>query len=705
MRQSAAALLALGTTAVATQIILLREFLAVFQGNELVIGVVLSCWMMLTAAGALLGSRLAGRSGGPALIPAGLLALGILPVVTVFSLRMLRNLLFTAGSMVPVVQTILLAGLLLIPFCLLSGAGFTLFTAQLPARTNREGIAAGYFWESLGSVTAGVLFTLVLLPRVNTFQALWLLLAFDAVLASAIAFRRVLRLPATLSLLIAVGACAAAVSGSLDALSRGFLFPGQEIALFRDTPYGNLTVTRQEGQTSLFENGVLLFSTGDAAANEENVHYAMIQRPSARSVLLIGGGIAGTTQEILKYGVERLDYAEMNPWVLEIGRSLTDALDDRRIHLVTGDSRAYVRRATQRYNVVLVNLPDPETIQLNRFYTEEFFRELKRVLADSGVVSISLLPGTEYLGPEARSTSSVLFATLAQVFHNVRIVPGMRNYFLASDGGLNIEIGRLIEEHGIATAYVNRYYLDDRMLAQRSAGIRASLDSSAPVNTDFEPISYYRQIAYWLSYFGAMPPVWILLVVAAVAVLLTRTTPVGIGMFTAGCVAISLEILVLLVFQTMAGALYSMTGLVIAAFMAGLAGGSALVRWLMPDSGRGMFTGLLIAIGILCLLLPPFFVFLQGADLSSGMLEGVFAVLALVVAFPFGMQFAVAAALRSGPLAAGAAEIYGLDLAGSAVGALVVTVYAIPLIGVGRVSVVLSAASALAALVFLRNRR
>ena len=49
------AVAALGMTALATQIILLREFVSVFQGNELVIGVVLAGWMMLTGAGAFLG--------------------------------------------------------------------------------------------------------------------------------------------------------------------------------------------------------------------------------------------------------------------------------------------------------------------------------------------------------------------------------------------------------------------------------------------------------------------------------------------------------------------------------------------------------------------------------------------------------------------------------------------------------------------------
>ena len=52
---------ALGMTSTALQVVVLREFIATADGNELVIGVVLALWMLLTGAGSLLGF---GSSGG-----------------------------------------------------------------------------------------------------------------------------------------------------------------------------------------------------------------------------------------------------------------------------------------------------------------------------------------------------------------------------------------------------------------------------------------------------------------------------------------------------------------------------------------------------------------------------------------------------------------------------------------------------------------
>ena len=47
-------LFVLGLTAMATQVIMIREFLAIFHGNELIIGLFLGFWMVLTAVGAFL---------------------------------------------------------------------------------------------------------------------------------------------------------------------------------------------------------------------------------------------------------------------------------------------------------------------------------------------------------------------------------------------------------------------------------------------------------------------------------------------------------------------------------------------------------------------------------------------------------------------------------------------------------------------------
>lgn len=94
-------------------------------------------------------------------------------------------------------------------------------------------------------------------------------------------------------------------------------------------------------------------------------------------------------------------------------------MDDEKINIISKDARLFVKGTKQDYDVVIIDLPDPSTAQINRFYTIEFFRELKEKLNKNAVVSLSLISTVNYINEEARQLNSVLYKTLKQVFANV----------------------------------------------------------------------------------------------------------------------------------------------------------------------------------------------------------------------------------------------------------------------------------------------
>lgn len=702
----AAVAAALGITSITTQIILLRECVAVFQGNELVLGVAIGSWMVLTAAGSFLGAfsrRLASRRGT---LPAALFCISILPLLSVFFLRFLRNVFFTAGSMIGIAQTLLVLVAVLAPYCLAAGFLFAFLAFNAPHRSGAGQTGLVYSWEAAGSVAGGVVFNIMLIALFDTFQTLAVLLVVNMGLITALAWRRDFSKPRIVLAALLILALAGMTFFRLDALTRRSLFPGQEIVYFRDTPYGNLTVTRQDDQLNFFENSLLMFSTDDVITNEESVHYALLQRPPPRRVLLTGGGISGTAQEILKYGVDKIDYLEMNPWVIDIGRKYTTALNDGRITAIVGDPRVYVRSTPERYDAALINVPEPGTVHINRYYTLEFFRELRRVLADSAVLSISLLPGADYQGTEARRVGSILYATLQTVFAHVLVVPGAREYYLASDGPLDIHMSRLLEERGIHTLYVNPDYIDDGLLEQRSAAIVRGFNLSSMVNTDFQPVCYFRQVEYWTSYFGFVPGPWILLVGSAgVFILLWRLNAIHVGVFTGGFAASALEVTILLAFQAICGSLYQMTGVIITAFMAGLAAGSLAASIRSRRPGIGSFIGVQCALAACGLALPAVLIQLKSAAVTPLLVQTAFIIITFCVGVLVGAAFAVATRISGERPEAIASRFYGLDLAGSAIGAFAASIYIIPLFGITRSAMIAGIVSAGGALICFRARR
>ena len=690
----AGAAAALGLTTIASQIIILREFVSVFQGNELVIGVVLATWMALTGGGAIIARRHAGPAARRSFPAAALVAAGALPPAAVALLRWGRTVVLPPGATAGILHAMAAAAVLLAPLCLLSGFLFVSLVRIAPANGARDATSSVYTWEAAGSVAGGILFNIALAAVLDAFQALFVLLLIDCAAAFALAFRARARTAGAAALAVGAGGAVLLIGGNVDAATRAFLFPGEVIVWLRDTPYGNLTVTERAGQSNVFENGTPMFSTNDVVAAEEAVHYCMAQRGTPRSVLMIGGGISGTTHEALKYVAADIDYAEINPWIIGIGRTLTHAYDDARVRVIAGDPRMYVRSTDRRYDAVMVNLPEPATAQINRFYTVECFRDLRRIMNDSAVASLSLPGGTEYQGPEARRLSSSVYASLRSVFPHVLIVPGERNYYLASGAPLSIGIAALIERRGIPTEYVNRFYLDDSLLSRRSAQITSTIDTSEELNRDFRPVAYYRQLAYWLSFAGFDPVPWLAAAGIAFFIWAGRFTPIVGSIFAGGFTASALEIVLLVSFQALCGSLFLMTGILITAFMGGLASGAWIRDRFFPGGDLRAFIATQFSLAAGCMLLPLLLLSLQRSTLPPVLIAGVVTAIALGAGMTGGLEFTLAARLREAAAGESAGELYGLDLAGSAVGALAASVYIIPLLGLTGASIVAGVVSA-----------
>jgi len=704
-KRLALAIAVLGATSIVTQTILLREFLSVFSGNELVIGIVLASWMVLTGIGAFLG-KYASRMVHSSCFIIALLGLNaLLPLATVFALDSLRNLVFPVGTMIGVVESLYSSLILLTPYCLVTGSLFTLCAATISRMGRANLISRVYSLEAAGGIAGGLLFNAVMVIFLSTYHSLILLALLNLAVCFWLSFELPGRIPKLLIGMAACGVVLLSMSIDLDQFSKQRLFPNQEVVLFKDTPYGNLAVTQQGGQKNFYENSTLLFSTNDATWNEEAVHYAMIQHPDPKSVLIISGGISGMTREILKYNVDRIDYVELNPWIIALGKSLGSGLDDARIHVFTVDARRFVRRTNTAYDIVLVNVPDPSTAQLNRYFTVEFLRLLRARLKPGAVVSFSLVSSGDYMGPEGREVSSVLYNTLRSAFRNVLIVPGMRNFYLASDRMLDIQIARRMSARRIDTHYVNPYYIDDAAFEQRSEVIRKALDPQASVNRDFKPVAYYRQLLYWLSSLQFRPWMLVAILLLMLVAVGWRFNTINFGLFTGGFAASSIELLLLVAFQIIYGYVYQATGAIITIFMAGLALGSWLgKRWIKLMSATG-FISVQCLITVYAFVLPGILSWMKESLAIDFLVYTIFAILTLGIAFLVGLEFCIASQLRKGSVESVASELYSMDLMGSAMGALVVSVFLLPLWGIAKVSFVIALLNLASATVAVFNRK
>lgn len=675
----------LGITSLVAQIILLREFLSIFYGNELVIGIILTHWMILTGIGAFAGRLFERLKQKIKTILLFTLSLGILPLLTVFCLRWLRNIVFIPGEMIDISRIAYTSFVLLSPYCILGGAFFTLLVHTSFSQNEANTISRIYSLEAIGSVIGGLTFTFIMIYFFSTFQCLKYLLLFNLAIAFLISIRYHF---AVLKYSILTFFFLTTLFFSLfdlDTLTGNMLFNGQTILSHTDTPYGQITVTGQEGQINFFENSVLLFSTDDVVSNEEAVHYAMIQHPQPKHILLVSGAIAGITREVLKYNPVRIDYVDINPWLIEAEKKITSVPHDSRIHIASGDPRRYIKRTSERYDVALINASDPVNIALNRYYTIEFFRELKSTLNTGAVVSIGFLENVDYYGEKARMLNSVLRNTLAQCFANVLIVPGTtKNYFLASDSFLDIHIANKMWQRKIATDFVNQYYIDDGLLLERSQTMENGLIREAALNEDFRPIAYYRHVAYWLSYFKTN--YWTIPALLAIILLpmMRDMNAINFGMLTGGFTVSSTEVILLLAFQIIYGYAYQASGFIMTMCMEGLAVGSLYRKKIFPDNSMTAYAKVQFITGVFVTILPFILTMLRDGDAAEAVVQVIFVLLTLGVSVLMGVQFSIASSVRTAMNVSIRSSIYSYDLIGSALGAFVASIFIIPLFGIAN---------------------
>jgi spermidine synthase len=156
-----------------------------------------------------------------------------------------------------------------------------------------------------------------------------------------------------------------------------------------------------------------------------------------------------------------------------------------------------------------VNLPEPQTAQLNRFYTREFFAEAAGKLNPGGLFSFRLRGAEDYISPDLGDFLRCINNTLRSVFTDIVLIPGETVHFSAANrpGMLTVDsetlLGRLRERH-IKASYVREYYLPFRLMPDRIREVERELQShdATPVNRDLSLAAYYFGVTLWSTNFG-----------------------------------------------------------------------------------------------------------------------------------------------------------------------------------------------------------
>lgn len=724
-----------GLASLTGQILLLREILVIFHGTEISLGIFFGSWLLGIGLGAASGARLVRtlRGSADALFAHSLAGLGLSILFQIVLIRFGPWLLGASPAELTPLHGVLAAvpaGTFITSFL----TGF-LFPAGCRCLEGAGGRSIGrlYAFEGLGGLAGGMAFTFVFARVLEPLQTAAILSAALAAGAFAYGVRRGVR-----SSLITGGTLLTVSGVLLLPTGRSFLewtvqvrwkalHPGLELLEAKPTPYQQVEIASLGKQISLFGNGKIVASFPDPFTANRTAAMVMAQKPDARRILLIGGGVGSLVRSFLHYPVERLDVVEPDPWALDIARAHmprreADALKDPRVHIVLSDGRFYVNRLPAgAYDVIFCDVPDPVSSYWNRYYTEEFFNAASGALTPRGVLATGVTSAENFWGSEVASYAGSIYHTLSQVFPIVQGTPGDETMLFASKamGVVSLDPEVLKERfRKIGVTAFDPAGFDTLLPPQRTAFVEKELKRSPVlINTDFNPISSSLAMVLWGRFSGTsylellntvrragltfffIPIVFFLL--ARVSFRARWGPREGreakfqtlLAMAAIGAGAMGIQIVLIYSYQSLFGYVFERIGLLAAIFMAGLVlggfGGGELAGH--PGGKTGSIVSILGLLALLCLAAPPGLTLLAHRDPWE--IETVVFAMVLVSGVLTGAAFPLVAARHldlSGDAGVTSGWTDAADHFGAAAGAMVTGTLLVPLLGIEKACMVLA---------------
>ena len=245
-----------GATAMAGQIIFLREFLVVFYGNEISIGIILAAWLAWGAIGSIISGRFSDRiSSAIGVFSCGQIALAAILPITLLFIRISKNIMgISTGEIVGYNPMILSTFVILMVPCAIMGFMFSLACRIYRDAGDRpdEGIAHIYVMEAIGALFGGLLVSYVLIRFTTSFDMIFGLFLLN-MMASVVMLshsesrflRGMLRRGAIAVTLLSAVLLLCGGAGALSLFSLERLWSGFNVIESKDSVYGNITVTER----------------------------------------------------------------------------------------------------------------------------------------------------------------------------------------------------------------------------------------------------------------------------------------------------------------------------------------------------------------------------------------------------------------------------------------------------------------------------
>jgi predicted membrane-bound spermidine synthase/Na+-translocating ferredoxin:NAD+ oxidoreductase RnfG subunit len=610
-----------GLFTIAAQTLLFREFITTFEGNDISVGIFFGSWFLWVGLAALLVNKV--RAAADKLLKhieflfLAYLPAFILQAILIIQARELAGI--ETYELLSIRAVLLLSIVINAPVSIITGMLFPV-ACRWVRQDQKLPVSLVYILEAAGSLSGGLAATVLLGFGVSS-AAIFFMLAFIVSLSVFIVHFAKARqwfwaLVPVCALVCLIAGADTALMQKMQIIKWDKLFPG-------NVPDGSFRTAQAEYLYGFYQEQWVIVREGstcevlpDESSAGRIAAIGLCQNPDAKRILIVGSGL-GLCYEFLRLPqTEIITWAHCdNEYVQRVDRFIPPKLKitDKRLEANAVDVRSLLDKKKRYYDIALINLPDATSSVLNRYYTLEFYRQVKEALRPGGVLQVRVAGGENIMGTELINLGASTKLTLEKVFSQLVLTPGEETWFIVSDsedltgnpGTLRDRFASIEGGKGIyPPEALLSVYLPERAATAIENYSSADLPEELLINRDSKPLTHLYSlllaakqsqapVTTFVKYLVlAGPLAFVIPIVVFITlriVYILKTTQQGgkssfdstFLVFSAGFLGIGAVISLCYLYQTRFGSLYLHIGIISSVFMAGLTVGAVLIRHLL----------------------------------------------------------------------------------------------------------------------------
>ena len=277
-----------------------------------------------------------------------------------------------------------------------------------------------------------------------------------------------------------------------------------KVVLSEETRFQRIDVTEWKGEYWFYHDRINQFSSIDSWLYFEPFAHPAIQLvPSEAQVLIIGGENGMLLNELSQYQQAQVTLLPVDPEYLEVAK--TDSLFTRQnggalsspgLEIQDQEAFQWLNQHKAAYDLILVDVPDPIDVELNQYYSLEFYELCREALNTEGLLVTQ--SGSPYFATTAFQSIQLTmqksgFHTTS--YHNQVLTLGEWAWTLGSpvDSLITDRLKRL-DFSSVSTRWLNQ----EAMQMMLSFGKPYVSSQQIEVNTIANPViyRYYNQGNY-----------------------------------------------------------------------------------------------------------------------------------------------------------------------------------------------------------------